>query len=123
MDPTQHESNSHDSDGSTPSLVIQHRATAALKLHPQCLAAVSNCWCVPKVKLVPTRFIERLRWDEKETTTAKELLKGYDHFILVSYFTAATPQDARSGSGTIYDFALHPKTMEVLHTSTSFWIS
>ena len=108
--------------GSAPSLDIQQRAIAALKAHPQYMVAASHSWCVPKVKIIPTHFIERLPWGENEKANTFELLKGCDHFILVSYFTAATAQEARSGSGTIYDFALHPKTMEMLHASTSFWI-
>lgn len=123
MEQTQPASNSPGNEEWSPSPEIQQRALAALARHPQYLAVASNGWCVPKVKFVPTHFVGRLRWEETAKTTAKELLKGHDHFILVSYFTAATHQDALSGSGTIYDFALHPKTMEVLHTSTSFWLS
>ena len=121
MDQSERDNISHRNDGSPPSLAIQQRALAALKGHPHYLAAASNGWCVPKFKLVPTYLIERTQWDEAEKSTAKERLKGFDNFLLVSYLTAATAQDAISGSGTIYDFALHPETMEVLHTSKSLW--
>ena len=105
------------------SLEMQNRALAALKMHPQFLVATSHYWCVPKVKLVPTTFAERLRWEEKAKAAANELLGGCHNFILVSLFIAETQQEACSGSGTIYEFALHPETLNVLHTSTSFWIS
>ena len=120
---TSQDDDTRDLNGATLSLALQEHVLATLMMHPQFLIARSSSWCVPKLKLVPTRFVKSLRWDEDAKASAIELLRGCENFILVSLFTAETQQEALSGNGTIHDFALHPETLKVLHASKSFWVS
>ncbi len=88
MDQPQQKSSS---DGSPPSRVIQQRAIAAVKMHPQYLEVGSSYWSVPKVKLVPAYFIERLRWDEKKKQPQRNSWRA----TTISFLSPALPQQHR----------------------------
>jgi hypothetical protein len=113
----------HHPDTGGPSISLQRRAFVALAEHPLFIAAKSHEYFNPAVMLDPKASIDRVKWSKEVKTEILRRLADSDTVLLMCCMTSNAIPEPLSGGGTSYDFVLHPKTLEILHASTSSWRS
>ena len=102
----------------------KERAFDAIKEHPLYRAATSNGYCVSTVKLKPSKpFFQSLHWKEARKTSLETDFEDSDTILIITYIAAPTHEEALLGNGSCFEFILHPKTLAILHTTTSRWVS
>lgn len=113
----------HHSETGGPSIALQQRAFSALADHSLFIAAKSHQYFTPAVMLDPKASIARLKWSNEVKTEILRRLGDSETVLLICCMTSNAIPEPLAGSGTSYDFVLHPETLEILHVSTSSWRS
>lgn len=104
-----------------PSDELVDTAVAATLAHPLAQEALGFYWHHAVVLVEAKEFLSGIK--KPEIRAALPRLAGCSDVLLVSYHTSDTKPQPLSGAGRTFDFVLHPKTFEILASSTGTWRS
>ncbi len=106
-----------------PGMDLQQRAFAALAQHPLFISARAHTYFNPAIWLDPKSAIQRTKWASETKRSILEKLADSETVLLLCCMTSDSNPQPLAGGGMTYDFALHPETLEILHSSTGTWRS
>ena len=94
---------------------------ARIANHSHFKAALSHIHCSAVSMLETPAFFDGSQWDESTKISIRDALVDVDSVLLISFMTSDTEPKPFGGGGVTYDFVIHPKTLDIVHTQLGSW--
>lgn len=101
---------------------VRRLAFASVARHPNYAEALLHPFCSAIIFFDAKSFFERSNWPQETKTLILDRLQDVENVLLLSIMTSdEIPTRNFTGGGGTYDFALHPKTYQILHAALGTW--